>query len=253
MNKLILSVLAAAIVLALPASALASNSYDITSSFSPGKSGKKSKPTPVSGKFGFKVTDSEGKRPFALDSLKVDFAGLRMNTAQFKTCTPAAIEQAQSDSVCNPAALVATGYANNIAGNAASRDDGSIRCYLTVKLYNSGNGKAALYVKGDPGAAQPCPIAVATAIPVTIKRGATGDSLSFSIPANLKNPLPTLRNSLVETQLTLMKKTVKKGKKTVGYFETFGGCTGGKRSVTVAFDNEGANDTTERSSARCSR
>ena len=252
MRKLILPVLAATFCLALPAVAQAANHYDITANFTPGKSGTKSRPAPVSGNFGFKVTDTEGKRPFALDSLKVDFTGMRINTGQFKTCTPAAIEQAQSDRVCNPAALVATGYANNIAGNAATRDDASLRCYLSVKLYNSGPGKAALFVKGDPAAAQSCPIAVATAIPVTIKRGATGDSLSFAIPTNLKNPVSTIRNSLVETQLTLKRKTVKVGGKTVGYFETFGGCKAGARKITVAFDNEGANDMVQSSAARCS-
>ena len=159
MRKLFLPAVAAALCLALPASAMAANAYTITSSFSPGKSGKASKPTPVSGAFGFSVADPEGKRPYALDAIKVDFSGIRMNTADFATCSATAIEQAQSDKVCKSSALVATGYANNIAGNAASRDDASIRCYLTIKLYNSGKGKGALFVKGDPMAAKSCPIA----------------------------------------------------------------------------------------------
>ena len=58
-----LAAVAAVLCLAIPASAMAANSYTITSSFSPGKSGKTSKPTPVSGAFGFSVTDPEGKRP----------------------------------------------------------------------------------------------------------------------------------------------------------------------------------------------
>ena len=85
-----------------------------------------------------------------------------------------------------------------------------------------------------------------------IKRGATGDSLSFAIPTNLKNPIATLRNALVETQLKLAKKTVRKHGRTVGFFETIGGCKGGKRAITVTFDNEGANDAKTTAFARCS-
>ncbi len=238
--------------LAVPSVASAANEYTISYSTNPTKSGTSKKPRAVSGKFGFSVRDTEGGRPFALDSLRVTFAGVRINTRQFATCTAAKMEAAQSDAGCPSASRVATGFANNLAGNINDRRDASIRCALTVTMYNSGSGKAALFVKGSPNAPRPCPIEVATAIPVSITRTSTGDRLSFTIPQNLKQPLATLRNSLVETQLTLLRKTVRKSGRTVGYFETFGGCRSGRRTVTARFDNEGANDTTQSGFARCS-
>ena len=256
MKKIILAASTAAIVLACAVTALAANVNTINFKLSPGKSGTAKKPKTVSGAFGFKVSETQNQRPAALEKLTVDFGGLHINTSRFPACAAAKIEQAQSDSVCSSKALVATGFANNFAGNVDNRADKSISCYLSVNLYNSGPGKAALFVKGDPNVPAPknCPIAVATAIPVSISRRPTGDRLSFSIPQNLKNPLPTLRNSLVETQLTLLKKTVKKGKKTYGYFETFGGCKNGRRTVNVTFDNEGTDaDTTQAGFATCSK
>lgn len=257
MKKLALAALAAVIAAALAATAFASNVNTITFTTSPTKSGTKKKPVPISGKFGFKVTDTEGKRPAALDKLTVFYTGMRINTSRFPGCSAAKIEQAQSDAKCSSKALMATGYARNIAGNQADRNDKSLNCYLTVKLYNSGAGKAALFVKGSPDEADPdkrCVIQVATAIPVSVVRKATGDQLSFAIPANLKNPVGTIRNALVETQLTLAKKTVKKKGKRYGYFETVGGCRKGRRTVTVRFDNEGTDqDTTQSGFARCKK
>jgi hypothetical protein len=90
-----------------------------------------------------------------------------------------------------------------------------------------GQRQGALFVKGSPNAPNPCPIQVATAIPMSITRTTTGDRLSFTIPQNLKTPLATIRNSLVETQLTLLRKTVRQSGRTVGYFETIGGCRSG--------------------------
>jgi hypothetical protein len=240
--------------LATPSVASAANEYTITFSTNPTKSGTKKKPRAVSGKFGFSVRDTEGGRPFALESLRVDFTGLRINTRQFKTCTAASIEQAQSDAGCPAASRVATGFANNLAGNINDRRDASIRCPLNVTMYNSGSGKAALFVEGGQTASPPtaCPITVATAIPVSIARRPTGDRLSFVIPENLKTPLATLRNSLVETQLTLLRKTTRAGGRQVGYFETIGNCRRGRRAATVRFDNEGANDVTQSGFARCS-
>jgi hypothetical protein len=250
--KKFLPALALIVALAAPGVASAANEYTISYSTNPTKSGTSKKPAPISGKFGFKVRDTEGGRPFALDSLRVTFTGVRINTRQFATCTAAKIEAAQSDAGCPAGSRVATGFANNLAGNINDRRDASIKCGLSVTMYNSGSGKAALFVKGSPNAPNPCPIQVATAIPMSITRTATGDRLSFTIPQNLKTPLATIRNSLVETQLTLLRKTVRRSGRTVGYFETVGGCRSGRRTVTARFDNEGSNDVTQSGFARCS-
>lgn len=256
MRKTLLPVAVLTAALAVPTAAQAANSYTITASLSPSKSGTTKRPVPVGGTFGFKVVDTEGKRPYALDALKLSFTGLRMNTRQFKTCSATSMERASSDKGCPKAALVAQGFANNIAGDINNRDDKSINCYLSLRLWNSGSGKAALFVSGKPNPNNPndpkqCPIEVNTAIPVSIVRRPTGDRLQFTIPENLKRPLATIRNSLVETKLTLLKKTVRKAGRKVGFWETVGGCRKGRRTITAQFDNEGNNDTTQSGFARC--
>jgi len=254
MKKFLPAVVLAA-ALATPGVASAANEYTISYSTSPTDSGTKKKPRAVGGTFGFSVRDTEGGRPFALEALKVTFRGVRINTRQFATCTASSMEQAQSDAGCKSGSRVASGFANNVAGNINDRRDASIKCALNVTMYNSGSGKAALFVEGGQTAtpATACPIEVATAIPVSVSRGLTGDSISFNIPENLKTPLATLRNSLVETQLKLSRKTVRKGGRRVGYFETFGQCRRGRRTVTARFDNEGSNDTTQSGFAKCKK
>jgi hypothetical protein len=242
--------------LAVPSVASAANVYDITASFSPSKSGTNKKPKPVSGKFGFKVTETNNQRPAALDKLTATYKGIHINTKDHKTCTASFMENAQSDAGCNKKALAASGYARNFAGALNNRADKSLQCYLKVNLWNSGPGKMTLYVVGSQTApaGQECAINVSAAIPVSIVRRATGDSLSFSIPTSLKEPVPgSIRNALYETQLNIRKVTVKKKKKKIGLFETFGGCRKGQRTVTVSFDNEGTtDDRTQSKGAKCS-
>jgi len=248
--------LTAALALSLAGIAIAANEYTITNSTNPSNAGTKSKPTPISGKFAFQVKDTEGKRPLALDAIRIKFGNTRINTRQFAKCTASQIEQASSDSGCPAGARVASGFANNIAGNINDRNDTSLRCYLTVRLWNSGAGKMALFVQGSPNAPRPCPIEVATAIPVSVRASSTGDTLSFTIPENLKTPVATIRNSLIETSLTIRKLTKKSGGRTVGALETFGCGAGARKNankVDVTFINEGGNTVRQSGFARCSK
>jgi hypothetical protein len=252
-SKLTVAALTAIGALTFSTAAQAANEYTTTFTTNPTKSGTSKRPAPVSGTFGFSVRDTEGKRPLALDAIRVTFTGMRINTRQFRGCTAARITQDQSDRRCPSAALMATGFANNIAGNINDRNDQSIRCGLQLRLYNSGSGKMALFVRGAPNLTPSCPIEVATAIPVSITRTAQGDRLAFTIPDNLKTPLATLRNSLVETRLTLRRRTVRTGGRTVGFFETVGRCRKGRRAANIFFDNEGSgSDITQSAFARCS-
>ena len=248
------TVLALTLAVAIAAIAQAANTYDITSSFSPTNAGSSSKPVAVGGKFGFKVTETTGQRPAALDSLRITFTGMRLNTRFFRGCTAASMEQAQSDAGCPAAAKMGTGFARNIAGNINNRADQSQRCYLSINLWNSGGGKMALFVRGNPNApeATRCPLPIATAIPVSITRRSNGDVFAFNIPQNLKTPLATIRNALVETQLSFSRKTVRRSGRTRGFFESVGGCRRNQRSIPVRFDNEGSDtDVTQSAIARC--
>ena len=100
----------------------------------------------------FKDADTEGGRPLAMEKLTIELRRHRINTKPFAKCTASKIEEDQSDKGCPRGSLVATGFARNIAGNITNRKDASIRCYLTLRLYNSGPGKMALFVKGGPQA-----------------------------------------------------------------------------------------------------
>lgn len=251
--KKVLLPLTAALALSLSGTAMAANEYTITSSANPSNAGTKKKPTPISGRFAFQVRDTEGKRPLALDALAVEFRGVRINTSPFARCTATQIEQASSDAGCPAGARVASGFANNIAGNINDRNDTSLRCYLTVRLWNSGPGKMALFVQGSPNAARPCPIEVATAIPVSITRRATGDRLSFTIPENLKTPVATIRNSLIETSLSFRKLTRRSGGRRVGAFETFACGARNRNAVNVTFTNEGGNVVRQSGFSRCTK
>ena len=245
--------LAAMLILAVPA--FAANEYDITASTSPTKSGTKKKPAPVGVNLGFKTTDTEGGRPLSMEKLNIKLDGIVVNTNAFAKCSASKIESEQGDKGCPSGSLIATGYARNFAGNRNDRKDKSISCYLTLRLHNSGNNTLALLVTGNPQAAgdKNCPIALSTAIPVSVAKSGNGASLSLSIPESLKHPVATLTNSVVEMNLKVKKMTKKSNGRTLGLFETIGACTSGKRAVTLTFNNEGGDTARQSTRAKCSK
>jgi hypothetical protein len=251
-KKLFLAMLALALLLVPTTAAFASNAYTTSAAYTPGK-GTKAKPVAVAPSLAFNVADTDGQRPRGLEKLRIDLAGIKTNGAAFKSCSAAKIIAAQSDAGCAAGSLIGTGYAKNIAGSRTNFSDGSIRCYLALKLHNAGAGKLALFVKGDPTLAgdKNCPIAVATAIPITVTKSSTGSAINLVIPESLKHPLSTITNSLVEMSLKVSKKTTKVKGKTVGLFEATGPCSAAKRGVTYTFNNEGANVVKQNAAVRC--
>ena len=252
-KKFLLATLALALVLVPASSAFAANDYTTSASFTPAAKGTAKKPVPVAASLAFSVKDTEGKRPQSMESLRIDLKGIATNGARFKSCSAAKITQDSSDSACPSGSLIGTGYARNVAGNRTNFDDGSIRCYLTLRLHNAGAGKLALFVKGDPNQTgdKNCPIALATAIPISVTKSSTGSTMKLVIPESLKHPIATLTNSLVEMSLKVTKKTAKVKGRTVGMFEAVGQCSGGKRAVTYTFNNEGGNVSRQNAAARC--
>ena len=232
----------------------AANEYDVRASTSPTKSGTTKKPAPVGVNLGFTIRDTEGGRPLSLERFTALFEGVAINTNAFAKCSATSIEQAKSDRGCPSGSLVASGFARNVAGDRSNRKDASIRCYLTLKLYNSGNNKMALFVRGDPNQTgdKACPIDLATAIPISVIRSARGTSLRLSIPETLKHPLATLTNALVEVDLKVKRMTKKVKGRNVGLFETTGRCVRGKRAVTITFNNEGGDTAVQSTRAACS-
>jgi len=249
----LLATLMLAILLLPSAAAFAANEYTTTASTTPAAKGTAKKHVPVGAKLGFSVTDTEGKRPKSMESLKITLRGIVANNARFKACSAATMTRESSDASCPSGSLVGSGFARNIAGSRTSFDDQSIRCYLTLRLHNAGAGKFALFVKGDPNAAgdKNCPVQLATAIPISVSRTSAGAVMKLSIPESLKHPISTLTNSIVQMQLNVAKKTTRYKGKTVGLLEAAGKCSGGTRTVGYAFSNEGGESALETARARC--
>jgi hypothetical protein len=252
-KKILLATLMIASLLVPATSAFAANDYTTSAATNPAAKGTAAKHVAVGAKLAFSVRDTEGKRPKSMEKLTITMPGIVTNGGKFKACSAAKITQAGNDSDCPRGSLVGTGFARNIAGNRASFDDQSIRCYLTLRLHNSGANKFALFVKGDPNAPgdKNCPVALATAIPITVSKAAGGSAMKLSIPESLKHPISTLTNSLVEMNLNVAKKTTTHRGEKLGLFEAAGRCSGGARTITYAFSNEGGEVAKETARAKC--
>jgi hypothetical protein len=244
-----LAILSAALVAVLAMAAVAvaqSGSYGVTASTSPAKPGSLKKPLAISVKFG--VQWNGGGRAFSTAGFKVAFAGLRTNGARFPKCSAAKINAAQSDSGCPSSAVVGTGTVHNLAGNAADITDTSITCDLNVTIYNAGRNRAAIYLAGNP---PQCVIPISQALDGRWVRAGSGQALQFSIPSNLRHPVTGVDNSIITIDATIKKRTTGRGKNKVAFIEATGGCSGGKRAISLTLTPEAGAQTTTTSSAAC--
>ena len=183
MRKLaVLGFTAAALLTTSSAAFAQATTYDISASTSPATAGSAKKPVPAS--LSLTVNSTGTGRPTTATAFKVTFAGMKANTAGLKTCSVASINSAQSDSGCNKAAKIGTGYVKNLVGQNTDPMDTSIACNLAVTLYNAGNGAVAVFLKGAPTitvAGGNCVIGVNQALDGKFVSNSSGVSLSFSI------------------------------------------------------------------------
>jgi hypothetical protein len=246
---------AAVVLVAAVALAAQVNTYSVTASTSPPKQGSKKKPVAEGLAFNYTVGEASGQRPAPSKHYKLFLTGLVFHGEAFPTCTADQINglSPPSDSVCRVGALVGSGDVENIAGATANPADKSLKCHLDLKIYNAGRYALALYLKGgaNPDPAKACPLTISQAIPAVLTRTGAGTSLEFDVASNLRHPVPNIDNSVVQVASSLPVKTAKakkasaskkKGKKKkakkIGYIESVGGCTGGKRKVSVEFTSE---------------
>jgi hypothetical protein len=145
MRKLLIAVLAAAALLAVAGIAVAANVYKVTpASSSPTVKGKLTKPIPVSFKFGFEVTDTQGLRPFVIDQYRIAGEGFKAYPKARPRCTFA---QATAPNVVDPAdigaackrAKVGSGLIDNDAGAPNDRTQ-KLDCDVKLTLYNISTG-----------------------------------------------------------------------------------------------------------------
>lgn len=255
MRKKITVAVTAAFVLSLAAFAYAQavNTYTVTGSTSPTNAGSKKKPVPVSVKFGYTVGEASGNRPSPVKKYSIKFAGLNVNTAPFPKCSAATLQD-RGPSACPSGSRMGTGFIENATGNAADPKDRSISCNAALSVYNSGSNKGVIYVAGSPGNTDPrtkCAIELAAPIPAQFVRSSTGTALEFTVPPSLLHPLPTLDNAVVAVNSTIRKATKKVKGRTVGFFESVGGCKSKKRNITVTFTSEAGESKRAQKLATC--
>lgn len=245
----------AVLTLALAALAYAQaieNTYEISGSTSPTRAGTKSKPVAVGVKFSYTVDEANGNRPSPVKTYSIRFTGLRANTNAFPACSVAKMEEEQSVEGCPSKSIVGTGFIKNATGIKSNPADRSVPCNAQLWVVNSGSGKGAIFVKGSPTSTDPrtkCAIELSAPIPARfINRGGEG-RLEFDVPMTLLHPAPTLDNAVTEVTSTI-KNVKNKGR---GFFESTGGCVGGKRKISVVFTPETGPAKTATTQARCSK
>ena len=256
MKKKLAVLATGAFVLALAgnASAQVVNTYDVSASTTPASAGTKSKGVPVGVKFGFTVGTKGGERPSPVKQYSIRFGGLVVNTNAFPKCSAATLE-AKGPKGCPAGAKVGSGWIENATGASSIPTDESVQCNAELGVYNAGANKGVIYVAGSPNATdarKKCAIELAAPIPAKFVKRGNATALEFKVPASLTHPLPTLSNAVKKITSTVKNVTVKRGGKTVGFFESRGGCTGGKRDISVVFSPEQGAQATAQALARCS-
>jgi hypothetical protein len=240
LRKIIALAVVALMAFAAVAFAVQENEYGVSGSVSPTDSGTKKKPKASSLKFGYTVDEKSGKRPALIKKYNIHFAGMQVNTNFFPKCSAEQIDAAQTDAGCPKGSLMGTGFVTNATGSTSNESDRSLSCYLTLRLHNSGDNHAAIYLHGEQkpgGAADPenCPLAVDKAIDARFVRNSTGTSLQFLVDDFLLHPAPGFDNAVTNVNSTVRKATKKVKGKTRGWFESWGRCVNKKRAITVTF------------------
>ena len=254
MKKLaILGIAAVTLALAAVAYGQVVNSYNVEGSTTPTRAGTKSKGVPVSVKFGFTVSAPNNQRPTPVKKYSIRFTGLVVNTNPFPKCSATTLEN-RGPKGCPKGSSMGKGFIENATGATSDPNDQSVECNASVEVFNSGDNKGALYVAGSPNSSNPrtkCAIELAAPIPARFIRRSTATALEFEVPESLRHPLPTLSNAVKNITSTVRKATVRRRGRTIGFFESRGGCTRGRRPITVVFTPEQGASGTDQELARC--
>jgi hypothetical protein len=245
------AVVAAACVSTAVAFAAQVNVYTVEGSITPNQGASKAQPRPIQLKFSFQVKEAGGQRPSPIKTYSIGFWGGRSNGGRFPKCTAQQINATQSDAACPKGSQVGTAVVKNAAGSTADPADTSVKCDLTMKIYNAGVNRAALFLEGAP---PDCVISINQAVDAKFVSafGGKGQALEFSIPANLLHPIPGLDNAQVDVSSTIFKKTIKAKGRTQGYFVVDQACPkNGKAPIAVTFTSEAGESKTATADNAC--
>lgn len=227
------------------------NEYTLQGSFSPnqGKASKKD-PRPVGLDIGWDVTEVSNLRPAVVETYLIGVQGAAINGRLFPKCTSEKINGAGTDKGCSKAALMGSGTIRNDVGNDKNFADKSIKCDAAVRIYNGGD-HAALFIDGRPPT---CAVSLATAIkaPYVKMPGIGGVGFKFTVPSNLRHPIPGVSLAVKQVRVSFGRKTVRRGGKTRGFFEAQMNCPKSRKvKVEAVFTSESGASKTSSSALAC--
>jgi hypothetical protein len=266
MRKLLVAVLALAAVVAVAGVAVAANVYTVSGSAPSKGKGSATKPIPTAIKLSFRVTDTDpSQRGTVVERYALGSEGLRTNPKFFPKCAFSDLDNDTGvPSKCNKA-LVGSGIAKNAAGSSGDRSlEHSSGCNLAVRLYNTGSGMAIRLDAPQPAVPIDsdqigCALPIHTAINGKfVKRrigGLTASDFQFTVPQNLKHPLPGIDNSIRRSDTNVKKLVKRVNGKPRGFYEKVG-CKGSTRLVrgtfvTEATATQGSQTFTKTSTSKC--
>lgn len=227
------------------------NTYEVSGKSKPAKSASKKKPIPVSINVGWDVGEAGGLRPAVVETYSVGFYGGVTNGKFFPSCTADEINNAGTDADCPKGSQIGTTSINAVVGAANELGDTSIKCDTTGRIYNSGQGRGAIFIEGNP---PECAVSLATAIDARFVKvfGGKGTAMQFTVPENLRHAVPGTDLAVTKVTASLPKKTIKKGGKTRGFFEIQQKCPKSKKAeIEFVFTQEDGKKSTETITQPC--
>lgn len=240
---LVVAVALGALLVAGAAYAATLNTYAAKFTFTSKKAGTASKPVPIGFTQDFKAKNATaGQRTAVLTDLKTTLYGVKVDTADFPTCSKTTIADTNkgNDDQCPKGSLVASGSITALLGPPSDPTNAGAPCNPLLHVYNSGKGKVTFFfvptAKGTPHACAGGILAKGSVPPYpgTIKKSGKNLVLDVPIPTYVDFPLPGAEGSLTSEHLVWAKLTTKKKGKTVSFLSSVG-CKGGKRPVAQSF------------------
>jgi hypothetical protein len=234
-----IAVVALAAALGIAAVAYAQNAYTnqytVNGSVS-ASGGSKAKPKPGGLTFSFDTTEAAGNMPGPILKYRILFEGGKVNSSIIPGCKASTMSAAQSDKSCPTKSKIGGGLVKAKAGAAGGPLADAADCELGLTLYNSGGGKAALWLEGGPGTAHNCIAGIHEAIDAKWVKTADSSGLEFTVPEKLRH-VAGLDVAVIHADSKINKITAKKKGKTVGFLESTG-CKDKNRTISVIFTDE---------------
>jgi hypothetical protein len=231
---------------AAQAQTTAGNQYEVSGGTTI-RGGTTAKPKPADLKFHFTLSDPAGNVPQVVKTYEIKVEGGKVNSSLVPGCKGSAMDAAGSDAKCPKGSQIGSGTLTALIGKTGTPTSGALSCKLPFKIYNSGGGKAALWIVARPPA---CPVALAQSVPATWTKRGTTAGLRFTVPDLLRHQIG-LDVPVVSADATIKKITKKSKGKPKGFLESTG-CKDKKRDFSVTFTTEdGAEQTISKTLASC--